>query len=174
LKSSNRHSATVYLGLGSNVGDRVRALQGAVDSIALLPDTALLRSSRIYETDPWGEADQNRFLNCVIEIETRRSPEQLLDDVKAIEQALGRRPSRVNGPRAIDIDILLYEGHVVALQHLSIPHPLMTERRFVLTPLKELSESICHPLTGCTIGELADICMDTGAVFDTDIHLHLS
>ena len=165
---------TVYLGLGSNMGNRSQALQRAADSIALLPATRLLRCSGIYETEPWGDEAQEPFLNCVVEIRTQRQPEQLLEDVKAIEIELGRMPSRKYGPRSIDIDILLYEGRTIALDHLHIPHPLMTARRFVLVPLNDLTDSACHPEDQRTISELINVCADPGMVSLTNIHLHLS
>ncbi len=164
----------VHLGLGSNIGDRSRALQYALDRIALLPDTKVLRCSGIYETDPWGDDQQERFLNCVLEVRTRLQPGPLLGDLKAVEIELGRVPGRKNGPRIIDIDILLYERRIVKLDQLRIPHPCLTSRRFVLVPLRELIESTRHPETGSTIGELTDVCPDTGTVRLTNVHLNLS
>ncbi len=167
-------NAIVYLGLGSNLGDRSQALQDALDRIAMLPDTRLLRCSSIYETEPWGDEQQESFLNCVLEISTGRAPLQLLDDLKQIERAIGRMPERKYGPRIIDIDILLYEKEIVQLEHLRIPHPLMTDRRFVMVPLSELTSTTLHPQIGNTISELADICTDHGTVCITNVRLHLS
>lgn len=164
---------SVYLGLGSNIGDRQGFLQEALELIDGLPATSVLRASSIYETEPWGESDQGRFYNAVVEIHTALSPTGLLRAVKRIESDMGRVSARRNGPRNIDIDILLYGNTVMAGEQLSIPHPFMPQRQFVLTPLRELAGSALHPVEQATIDEMAVRCPDTGKVWKTDVRLQL-
>lgn len=148
-----------YLGLGSNLGDRRRNLE---DAIARLdsPDLRVLRASSIYETEPRDVADQPWFLNQVIEAETSLFPRQLHARAKKIERELGRKPSRPKGPRLIDIDILLFGEAIVSMPELEIPHPRMTERRFVLEPLAELVPELRHPSTRRTIREMLALVKD--------------
>ena len=142
-----------YLGLGSNLGDRHANLAAAVAGLASA-DVRVLRTSRVYETEPMYLADQPRFLNQVIEIETGLFPRQLLARAAKVERALGRERVKLNGPRTIDIDILLFGNAVVNAPQLKIPHPRMAERRFVLAPLAELAPDLRHPLTRRTIREM--------------------
>lgn len=148
-----------YLGLGSNLGDRRRNLE---DAIARLdsPDLRVLRASSIYETEPRDVADQPWFLNQVIEAETSLFPRQFHARAKKIERELGRKPSRPKGPRLIDIDILLFGEAIVSMPELEIPHPRMTERRFVLEPLAELVPELRHPSTRRTIREMLALVKD--------------
>jgi 2-amino-4-hydroxy-6-hydroxymethyldihydropteridine diphosphokinase len=131
----------VYLALGSNLGDRQANLSAA---IAKLEEQGIhtLRQSSLYETEPHGIRNQPWFLNQVVEAETRLLPRQLLLRIKKIERAMGRVPTVRNGPRPIDIDILLYERAKVKTAGLEIPHPRMLERRFVLEPLAELAPDL--------------------------------
>jgi len=128
-----------YLGLGSNVGDRRANLQAAIEALWVHGVQAVAASS-VYETDPVGEVlDQADFLNACVRVETSLEPEPLLDACKAVERGLGREPGGVrHGPRRIDVDILLLEGVEHASGRLTIPHPELTRRRFVLVPLLEL------------------------------------
>ena len=146
-----------YLGLGSNMGDREASLNAAVTRLAGDPSTTILKSSSIYETAPWGFTDQPDFLNCVLEIETRLSPQALLVQAKEVEQEIGRQPSRQYGPRLIDVDILLYGSETLHLADpdLQIPHPRMEQRAFVLIPLAELAGELTHPTLYRTISEIA-------------------
>jgi 2-amino-4-hydroxy-6-hydroxymethyldihydropteridine diphosphokinase len=144
---------TVYLALGSNLGDRAAALQNAVARMES-PELHVLRASRIYETEPRDVVDQPWFLNQVIEAETSFFPRQLLTRLKRLELELGRRPSRPKGPRAVDVDILFYGDAVISAPDLTIPHERMGERRFVLEPLAELAPDLRHPKTGKTIREM--------------------
>ena len=156
---------TAYLGLGSNLGDRRKNLQDASELLDRLDDgVRVLRSSSVYETEPWGLADQPKFLNCVLEITCGVSPERLLELAKQVEQTLGREWSPRYGPRLIDVDILLYGDAVVGRgvpcglpqeAPLQIPHLRMELRAFVLVPLAELADGIVHPVLGVTIGHLA-------------------
>ena len=146
-------AVTVYLGLGSNMGDRQNNLDKAVDLLS--QRLRLGKVSSVYETDPVGNTDQPRFLNMVCQIHTRLTPEGLLALAKGIESKLGRT-GKSNAPRPIDIDILLYGEHIMETAELVIPHPRMTERAFVLTPLADIAPEVVHPTTGKTIKELLE------------------
>ncbi len=142
----------IYLSLGSNLGDRAANLAAAV--AALPPAVRLLTCSPIYETAPWGYADQNAFLNQALHAETELSPTGLLAYLKQVETALGRVPSFRYGPRRIDLDILFYDNLILQSHALSIPHPRLHERAFVLVPLADLAPGLVHPFLGKTIAEL--------------------
>jgi 2-amino-4-hydroxy-6-hydroxymethyldihydropteridine diphosphokinase len=145
---------TVYLSLGSNVGDRAANLEAA---IRRLRDLGKVRAvSSFYETEPKEVANQPWFLNCAAALETEMMPRRLLRSLMAIEQALGRRRLQLKGPRTIDIDILLFGNSVVDTAELTIPHPALHERRFVLEPLSEIASEVRHPLLKQTIRELRD------------------
>ena len=146
-------SKTVYLSLGSNLGDRERNLRDAVGLLAE-PSLRVLRVSSFYETEPLEVRDQPWFLNAVAEAETDFFPKQLLARLLRIEQQLGRRRLKPKGPRMIDIDILLYGGSVIDADELQVPHPRLTERRFVLEPLAELAPELRHPVTRVTVREM--------------------
>ncbi len=144
---------TVYLSLGSNVGDRARNLW---EAIARLEEAGIRirRVSSIYETEPQEVRDQPWFLNLVAEAETELLPKQLLARTQKIELDLGRKRSRLKGPRTIDIDILLYGNSVIRTPELTVPHPRMSERRFVLEPLAELAPELRHPVSRRTARDL--------------------
>lgn len=144
----------VYLGLGSNLGDRLANLQSAVDLLAGQAGVKALRVSRVYETQPMYRESQPQFLNAVVEGESRFLPRTLLRRLQHIEHKLGRRRSIKNAPRPIDIDILLYGRFVVEAPELVIPHAGMAERRFVLEPLCELAPDLRHPVLKITMREL--------------------
>ena len=149
---------TAYLGLGSNLGDRLKNLQDASELLVTLDDgVRVLRSSNVYETEPWGLADQPKFLNSVLEIAAAVSPERLLELAKRVEQTLGREWSPRYGPRLIDVDVLLYGDITMDTPDLQIPHPRMEQRAFVLAPLAELAAAIVHPLWGFTIGQMVKV-----------------
>jgi 2-amino-4-hydroxy-6-hydroxymethyldihydropteridine diphosphokinase len=145
-----------YLGLGSNLGDRRAYLQAAVEDL-WAHDVAALASSSVYETEPVGQVtDQPDFLNACLEIETGLDPEALLDACKAVEGALGRRAGGArHGPRPIDVDVLLLEDIVHASERVTIPHPALTSRRFVLVPLLELAPRLEIPGAGPAAEALA-------------------
>lgn len=134
---------TAYLGLGSNLGSRARNLSGARRRLRQ-KGARILRQSRVIETEPWGVADQPRFLNQVIEVEWRGTPRQLLNAAKEVETEGGRVPTRRWGPRVIDVDILLFGDVQVEQRDLVIPHPRLGERKFVRDSLDELR--VKHPL----------------------------
>ncbi|HWE52966.1 MAG TPA: 2-amino-4-hydroxy-6-hydroxymethyldihydropteridine diphosphokinase [Bryobacteraceae bacterium] len=137
----------VYLGLGSNVGDREAMLRSALDDLDR-PELQLLRASGIYETEPIGLREQRWFLNLVAEFDCELFPRQLLQRTQRTERAYGRLRTLPNGPRTLDIDILLYGNSIVKTEALEIPHPRFRERRFVLAPLAELNPELRDPATG--------------------------
>ena len=145
--------ATVYLCLGSNLGEREKNLTQALTLLS--QKVTLEKVSSIYETEPIGYKEQPFFLNLVCQIGTNLSPEELLHLAKAIENEMGRVPSFPNAPRLMDIDILLYDDQIINSQDLTIPHPDMTDRAFVLVPLVEIAPGVIHPQAGKTIAELA-------------------
>jgi 2-amino-4-hydroxy-6-hydroxymethyldihydropteridine diphosphokinase len=133
----------VFVGLGTNLGDDLdRNLRAAVQAIGKLPQTEIVRVSSFLSTEPWGIAEQPRFLNAVAEIRTQLEPLPLLRALKQLESELGRVPSYRWGPRAIDFDIILYGERVVDLPGLKIPHPSYKEREFVMSPLREIAPEV--------------------------------
>ena len=134
----------VFLALGSNLGDRRGNLRAALAVLA--PQVRLLRASPVYETPPWGYTDQPAFLNQVVEVETELDPWELLAFIKELERQLGRRPGIRNGPRVIDLDILFYNDRIIDMPGITIPHPRLHERRFVLAPLADLAPDFKHPM----------------------------
>jgi len=143
---------TVFIGVGTNLGDRLANLRAAIDSLA--PEIRVTRESTVYETPPWGFKEQPAFLNMVIEAETSLAPRTLLHHLKEKESALGRVKSFRNGPRQIDLDILFYENLILEEENLTIPHPRLHERGFVLVPLAEITPRFEHPRLKKNIAEL--------------------
>ena len=165
---------TVYLALGSNLGQREENLSKAIGLLGgnqghnlhcsassqsgpmiNFDDIQPLGLSSVYETTPWGYDDQPDFLNCVLKARSSLSPGRLLERVKAIEEELGRQPGVRYGPRLIDVDILLYGEVIVDCPDLQIPHPRLHQRAFVLVPLAELHPDLIHPILHTTVDELA-------------------
>jgi 2-amino-4-hydroxy-6-hydroxymethyldihydropteridine diphosphokinase len=160
---------TVYLGLGSNTGNREAELRTAIRKLNS-PDLRVKRVSSVYESTPMYREDQPHFLNAVVEAETALFPMRLLLRVANIERDMGRRRLRPKGPRNIDIDILLFGQFTLHTPQLQIPHPGMAERRFVLEPLAELSPDLRHPVLKRTVRELL-AAVPPGGVHRTDIRL---
>jgi 2-amino-4-hydroxy-6-hydroxymethyldihydropteridine diphosphokinase len=151
---------TIFLAIGANLGDRAANLQQAL--AALAPHVTVLACSPIYETDPWGYTEQPAFLNQVVQAQTSLSPRELLHHIKDIETRLGRAPSIRYGPRLIDIDILFYGDTVLDSPPLTIPHPRLHERAFVLIPLADLAPQWVHPVFGQRIATLLENLNRTG------------
>lgn len=136
----------IYLGLGSNIGDRINFLNSAEKEISKLKGTKVLRSSSIYKTEPWGIKSQDDFINSVLEIESELEPGELLFELKKIETSLGRKNREKWTEREIDIDILFYDELVLQNEKIIIPHPEIQDRKFVLIPLCELNPGLIHPV----------------------------
>lgn len=154
----------IYLGLGSNLGNRQAALEAAC--AALAPGVRVRRRSPVYETAPWGYTEQDDFLNLVVEAETELAAEELLARLKGIEQQLGRQRRFRNGPREIDIDLLLYGEQELSMQtaagELQVPHPGLAQRAFVLVPLADLAPDLVIPGQGVTVADLLSRLDTTG------------
>lgn len=147
-----RPATTIYLALGTNLGDRTCNLRRAIE--ALPPAVTVLAVSPVYETPPWGVADQPPFLNMALEGETRLAPPDLLQFLKQLESNLGRVPAIRYGPRLIDMDILFYDELVLETPELTLPHPRLHERAFVLVPLADLAPALVHPVLGKPVSAL--------------------
>jgi len=153
---------TVYLGLGSNMGNRQQNLDKALDLLS--QRLQLKQVSSLYDTEPVGNTEQPRFLNLVCQAYTRLAPAELLTLIKGIELKLGRARGQSNTPRPIDIDILFYGDQIVKTSELVIPHPKLTERAFVLVPLVEIAPNLVHPENSKTAKELLQDVTETQGV----------
>jgi len=144
----------VYLSLGSNLGDRQANLRAALDGLVELGTVQAVSS--FYETEPVGLIAQPWFLNCAVKLDTEKMPRQLIAGVLNLEREMGRQRKQKNGPRIIDIDILLFGTSVIEAVGLTVPHPRLHERRFVLEPLAEIAPEVRHPVLKRTVRELRD------------------
>ncbi len=141
-----------FIGLGSNLGERETMIRMALDDLARLPTTRLVKASSLYDTEPVGDVVQPNFLNAVAQIDTELTARQVLWNLLLIEKRLGRvRTAQRYGPRTIDLDLLLYGNLIVDEADLQIPHPELTRRSFVLVPLVELDPLLVHPVSGDTL-----------------------
>ena len=157
----------VYIGIGSNVGNKKENFLEALTRVAKLPDTRILKESSLYESEPIGDAKE-WYVNGAIEIETKYKPDMLLTKIKNIERAMGRKKIKKRwGARVIDLDILLYDTAIIKKKNLKIPHPEMSKRKFVLIPLSEIAPQVVHPEVVVTISELLINVKD-----DKKIHLY--
>jgi 2-amino-4-hydroxy-6-hydroxymethyldihydropteridine diphosphokinase len=153
----------VYLSLGSNIGDRAANLKAAIAALAD-PGVRVIKVSAFYETEPVDYLRQDWFLNCVVEGETDLAAAALLKNLRGIEARMGSTKVIVKGPRILDIDILLYGDETIATPELQVPHPRMTQRRFVLVPLAEIAPGLRHPSWNMSAKELLAVTTDRSEV----------
>jgi 2-amino-4-hydroxy-6-hydroxymethyldihydropteridine diphosphokinase len=151
---------TVYLSLGTNLGDRAANLKQAITSLS--PQMRVKKKSKVYETPPWGYTEQEAFLNQVVKVTTYLDPEPLLKHLKRLEVALGRKASFRYGPRLIDLDILFFDDLILETPALTIPHPHVHERGFVLVPMMDIAPDHVHPVTQKSICEMIALCSTEG------------
>ncbi len=159
--------ATAFIGFGSNLGNRIDFCDRAVTLLSLLPHSRLDGVSSLYETEPVNDGaapGPDWFLNGVVQIETNIAPNSLLEVCREIERALGRDPENRKGPRTLDLDLLLYDNCVIEDPALTIPHPRLHERRFVLAPLADLAPDRQHPVIGLSLRELLSQVTDDSIV----------
>ncbi len=152
-----------FLSLGSNLGDRRKNLFSALRALEE-GGVAVLKASSLYQTEPVGDKEQPWFFNLVAEVSASLDPEGMLSLIRTIERKLGRRRGKRRGPRPIDIDILLAEDRIIKSEQLSIPHPRLHQRNFVLQPLEEISAQAVHPLLGMKIEDLRTLSADLSVV----------
>jgi len=153
----------VFLLIGGNMGDRLQNLHQAIALVAAACGP-VLQQSAVYETAAWGKTDQAAFLNQALLLTTSLTPQQLITTLLSVEEQMGRRRMERNGPRVIDIDIIFYNDVVLHEPNLTIPHPQLQHRRFVLVPLQEIAPAFVHPVLRKTIDELLEECKDDLAV----------
>jgi len=159
---------TIYVGAGSNMANRLDNLRKAIDLLNQLPRTSVKKASAVYHSEPLGFPAQGWFYNAVFELRSELNPEAFLLLCKRIECLMGRPADHMKwGPRIIDLDILLYDNSTCSQKHLTLPHPELSNRKFVLLPLLDLANPI-HPLLGKTMQELLETCPDTSAIERTE------
>jgi 2-amino-4-hydroxy-6-hydroxymethyldihydropteridine diphosphokinase len=153
-----RHHA--YIGFGSNLGDRLENCRNAIGALAALPPCSLLKTSSFYETSPVGLVDQPAFINGVVLLETDEDAHWLLRQMLEIEKTFGRIRDLKWGPRSIDLDLLFFDDQIINTPELSVPHPSLHERRFVLEPLNEVAPDFRHPSLGKSVADLRNDLQD--------------
>jgi 2-amino-4-hydroxy-6-hydroxymethyldihydropteridine diphosphokinase len=157
----------IFIGLGSNLGDRAKYLQCALSELVNLHQTTVKKYSSVYETEPVGVKEQPKFLNMVAEVDSMLRPDNLVRELKEIEHRVGRTFREHWGPREIDLDLLYYGGEMLNETELHVPHPEISNRRFVLVPLKEIAAEFQDPLRHLSVEELLQRCSDTSSVRKT-------
>lgn len=146
---------TAYVALGSNLGDRARHIAGALAALRATDGVEVTAESALHETEPVGGPPQGRYLNAAVELRTRLGPRELLRELHRIEAAFGRRrDAGRDAPRTLDLDLLFYGARRIDEPGLSVPHPRLHQRRFVLDPLREIAPNLVHPVLGMTVREL--------------------
>ncbi|MBX2870734.1 MAG: 2-amino-4-hydroxy-6-hydroxymethyldihydropteridine diphosphokinase [Saprospiraceae bacterium] len=150
----------IYLGLGSNMGDRKKHINQTINKIEKQLGPCIQQSS-LYRTAAWGKTNQSYFINQVIQIRAKKAPIDILDKMLEIEMELGRVRKEKWGERKIDIDLLFYGSEIVELPRLLVPHPFIAERRFVLVPMNEIAPNFIHPIFERSIADLLSDCPDT-------------
>ncbi|HNQ18753.1 MAG: 2-amino-4-hydroxy-6-hydroxymethyldihydropteridine diphosphokinase [Smithellaceae bacterium] len=158
-------SVVCHIGIGSNLGDALENCKSAVEKISRTDFVSLIASSSFYKTDPVGDERQNYFINAVVEIMTTLSAEELLKALQKIEAGMGRKRTIKGGPRVIDLDILFYGQDIIKRNDLSVPHPEMHKRRFVLEPLNEIASYFIHPVYGVSVRGLKERLDDNKSVW---------
>ncbi len=170
LKKMAKGPKRIFIGLGSNVGDREEYVEQACFLIGKIKGAELIKRSSNYETEPEGDSDQPAFINAVLEIKTELPPKKLLSEFQHIETALGREREIEWGPRTIDIDLLLYDKLIMSEDNLQIPHPLLHERLFILEPFKEIAPEFIHPVLEKSIEDiLEEKRVDSGRTYDDEL-----
>lgn len=156
---------TVFIGLGSNQGEKLKNCEAAIQEILKLEGSTLVSQSSWHYTQPWGKEDQDWFINGVIQVKTGLNPNELLKELKEIELLLSREDNGRWGPRTIDLDILFYDDLIIKSKDLEIPHPRIPERNFVLIPLAEIAPNFIHPVVKKTMRDLLNEVSDRKRVF---------
>lgn len=154
-----------FIGIGSNEGDRLALISRAAQLLAVRDDLRVIQMALVRETDPVGGPLQDRYLNTVVEVDTTLEPLALLRLMQAVERQLGRQPAVQRwGPRPIDLDLLFYEDHIITDPALTVPHPRLHERRFVLEPLAELAPGFLHPVLHEAISQLLEKALNSSVI----------
>jgi 2-amino-4-hydroxy-6-hydroxymethyldihydropteridine diphosphokinase len=157
-------SLVCHIGIGSNLGDALQNCKDAIESISRLSSVELIQPSSFYKTEPVGDIKQEYFINAVVEIKTELPARELLKTLQKIEKKMGRERSIKGGPRIIDLDIIFYGHEIIREKGLTVPHPEMHKRRFVLEPLNEIASYFIHPVFGVSVRGLKERLDDTKSV----------